>query len=106
MLAVLRAKFHQNKPCADALLKTDDAYLLQHNASSGRDRLWSNNNTGDGTNWLGMQLMIIRDEMQVQKSGQSSWAHFIQDKCGIDLQTGESHSTVNMDAWQNTVQSA
>eukprot|EP00971_Amphidinium_carterae_P105706 2093301-Amphidinium_carterae.1 len=29
-----------------------------------RDDLWSDNHVGDGRNWLGLQLMILRDELR------------------------------------------
>ena len=63
MLQVLRAKFTQNPDLAAHLLATGDAILLEHNSVTGRDRVWSNNNDGEGTNWLGAALMLIRDEL-------------------------------------------
>eukprot|EP00971_Amphidinium_carterae_P233561 4635160-Amphidinium_carterae.1 len=29
----------------------------------GRDGIWSNNQNGSGKNWLGMQLMLVRDKL-------------------------------------------
>merc|ERR1712060_815880 len=104
MLAVLRAKFTQSKQCLNALLRTDDAYILAHSGIAGRDRRWTANVVGDGTNWLGLQLMLIRDEMWMRKGGPSTWTQYIQNYCGIDLKSGEVKSRKG--AWQSSVNAA
>merc|ERR1712187_665007 len=106
MFAVLRAKFSGKNRWGNALLQTGDAFLLHHTSTKDKDSVWSNNNVGDGTNWLGMQLMLIRDELQVQRGGESRWTGYIQDHCSIDLKTGSASNGVTSDAWQNTVRSA
>merc|ERR1712151_664602 len=93
---------HGMKPLADALIATEDAYLLEHNSIEGRDTIWSDNYNGEGSNWLGMQCMLIRDELN-GKSGAGSWTHFITNDCGIDLKTGR---TRDITLWQQTVQKA
>lgn len=35
-------------------------FLLEHNETT-RDDTWSDNYNGTGSNWLGLQLMIIRE---------------------------------------------
>lgn len=72
MLAVLRAKFRQERLGA-ALAQTGDALLLEHNNRIGRDSLWSNNGDGSGSNWLGRQLMQIREEI----TGIQGWSAFL-----------------------------
>mmetsp|Transcript_133348 Transcript_133348/g.371752 ORF Transcript_133348/g.371752 Transcript_133348/m.371752 type:complete len:331 (-) Transcript_133348:94-1086(-) len=64
MLAVLRVKFRQGTPMANALVQTRGAFLLEHNEAAGRDKIWSDNQDGTGWNWLGFQLMLVRDELQ------------------------------------------
>ena len=54
---------------AVALLGTDDSFLLNHSAHPGRDEVWSDNCDGEGTNWLGLQLMLTRGEL----SGEYEW---------------------------------
>mmetsp|Transcript_19525 Transcript_19525/g.45413 ORF Transcript_19525/g.45413 Transcript_19525/m.45413 type:complete len:524 (+) Transcript_19525:80-1651(+) len=73
MLAVLRSKFEPGSVFAEALLNTGDCFLLEHNADVGRDAVWSDNSIGDGKNWLGMQLMLVRDELL----GTTRWTDFI-----------------------------
>merc|ERR1719221_1840424 len=63
MWAVLNAKFRPKTRLAEALLKTGDAFLLKHDPIVGRDEVWSDNGDGEGLNWLGMQLMLIRDQL-------------------------------------------
>ncbi len=59
MLAVLKAKFAD--PALQAgLLATGDAYLLEHNTRTDKDKYWSDNYDGHGQNMLGKMLMIIR----------------------------------------------
>lgn len=96
MLAVLRAKYAAESPMANALLQTQDAFLLEHNACVGRDKIWSNNCDGSGTNWLGLQLMLVRDEL----SGSRDWTEWL---CKhVDLSTGK----MKDDKWQQAVKVA
>ena len=59
MWDVLQAKF-SNPTMRDALVATGDAFLLEHNSCQGRDTVWSDNEDGTGSNWLGLQLMLLR----------------------------------------------
>lgn len=65
---------------------------------AGRDKVWSDNSDGSGSNWLGLQLMLRRDELR--GGGEGGWAGFI--RAAVDLQTG----TPRSDAWQCAVRSA
>lgn len=116
MLAVLRAKFWDGSVCGDALQNTGDAFLLCHNGVSGRDTVWSDNNRGDGTNWLGIQLMIIRDENNANlrrerksstesKDGErETWPQYI--SSFFDIAEGKPLGGEGKDTWQRLVQQA
>lgn len=107
MLAVLRAKFLPKPELADALQKTGDAYLLEHNSVEGRDKVWSDNHVGNGTNWLGMQLMLLRDELHGTGGARSSWTQYVQRELGIDIvHSGRPGSQDGDDAWRATVTAA
>jgi len=97
MMAVLRVKFAEAS-MQKRLLQTEDAYLLEHNSVEGRDKVWSDNCKGDGTNWLGLQIMLIRDEI----NGTSGWTTFISKH--IDLNTGNPTSGADSDECQFLVQ--
>ena len=102
MWAVLKAKFSPRTRMAERLLMTGDAYLLEHNSTSGRDFLWSDNQDGEGQNWLGLQLMLLRDELRRSAGKSMDWTGYIQDDCKIDLPTGPSRDEGNA-RWQATV---
>mmetsp|Transcript_4890 Transcript_4890/g.13729 ORF Transcript_4890/g.13729 Transcript_4890/m.13729 type:complete len:930 (-) Transcript_4890:77-2866(-) len=106
MFAVLRAKFQHGRPCAEALLKTGDAYLLNHRGDAIADTLWSNNSTGSGMNWLGMLLMLIRDEVRFFNGAPPLWTDHIQNYCGVDLKTGYMYSSLSQNNWPTTVRNA
>lgn len=97
MRAVLTSKF-SHEPLRSLLLKTSDAFLLEHNTVTGRDDIWSDNYDGTGQNWLGLQLMWLRDEI----SGRNEWTRFFQDQCEIDMETGKAGNQL----WQSLVQRA
>ena len=42
----------------------------------GGDNTWSDDCTGDGMNWFGLQLMLVRDELR-GTSGDGSWTEYI-----------------------------
>jgi len=106
MFAVLQSKFKSGTKYDKALEQTGDAFLLFHNGSQSKDcdsLIWSDGNDGEGSNWLGMQLMLIRD----RRTGWKKWTEFIE--TSIDTQTGErlqpeDNSTPN--SWQDAVRSA
>lgn len=102
MLAVLKGKFVDIDKYKDALMQTEDAYLLEHNSVEGRDQIWSNNSKGDGLNWLGLQLMLLRDEIK----GTKKWTDWITGECGISLENGAPATQEQGMKWQAFVQSA
>mmetsp|Transcript_63151 Transcript_63151/g.117480 ORF Transcript_63151/g.117480 Transcript_63151/m.117480 type:complete len:651 (-) Transcript_63151:136-2088(-) len=106
MLEVLLCKFHDPE-CHRALLGTGDAFLLEHNSIPGRDTIWFNNHVGDGKNWLGMQLMLLRDDLRRRSVGScDDWTSFIRDRCKISAQTGMALDAKGERDWQQTVQAA
>jgi len=102
MEAVLRAKFAPGTVMARALHDTGAAFLLEHNAVSGRDQIWSDNHEGDGKNWLGMQLMLVRKGLQ--DSRRTAWVQLIEE--WIDCNTGEPRDERGRMMWQQVVWSA
>ncbi|CAE7709061.1 unnamed protein product, partial [Symbiodinium pilosum] len=64
MWQVLQSKFWPGTKWASKLLETDDAFLLEHNEAKGRDEVWSDDCDGEGHNWLGLQLMILRENLK------------------------------------------
>jgi predicted NAD-dependent protein-ADP-ribosyltransferase YbiA (DUF1768 family) len=62
MKAVLEAKFKDRK-LREQLKASGDMYLLEHNEKQGSDNIWSDDLTGEGSNWLGLQLMLLRDDI-------------------------------------------
>jgi len=82
MFAVLKAKFKVNTPLGNALDQTGDDFLLCHSSDHDSTATWSDGAMGQGTNWLGMQLMLIRSN----RTGWKRWTTFIQSQ--IDALTG------------------
>jgi len=97
----LKAKFTPGSELTRLLLGTDDAYLLEHNSVTGRDTQWSDNSDGEGTNWLGLQLMILREQY---RGGNRPWTTWLNQL--IDLNTGKGYSNSMQEAWQNSVRAA
>mmetsp|Transcript_16933 Transcript_16933/g.39445 ORF Transcript_16933/g.39445 Transcript_16933/m.39445 type:complete len:458 (+) Transcript_16933:47-1420(+) len=106
MLEVLRAKFRPEGHLAGGLLATGDALLLEHNSTPGRDLIWSNNHIGNGKNWLGMQLMLVRDELHAGPRHTGSWTHFLQEVCKFNLDSGEPLDGAGAQTWMQIVQAA
>jgi len=100
MLVILRSKFNDGSPLAEALLQTGDTFLLHHNLVVGDDLVWADNGDGQGLNWLGIQLMLVRDEL----SGLYRWTKYI--KSLIDINCGEAWSTFQADKWKAVVREA
>jgi len=100
MLAVLKAKFKVNTPLAIALEKTGDDFLLCHSFDHDPNAKWSNGANGQGTNWLGMQLMLIRSN----RTGWKRWTTFIQSQ--IDILTGRPLYNCRDNHFQDAVQKA
>mmetsp|Transcript_25766 Transcript_25766/g.47090 ORF Transcript_25766/g.47090 Transcript_25766/m.47090 type:complete len:412 (-) Transcript_25766:145-1380(-) len=105
MMAVQRAKF-QDEDMRACLTATGDKFVLEHNSVCGRDHVWSNNQNGSGRNWLGMLLMLLRDELSGSSQRQGTWTDFIQSECQVDLETGEPGSRGGAEAWQKLVKEA
>jgi len=104
MRAVLAAKFVPGSELSAALLATGDAFLLEHNEVKGRDMIWSDNQDGSGTNWLGAQLMLLRDQLGSSEGAEASWTLFLQER--LDLSTGRPLNGTARDDWQHVVRSA
>merc|ERR1740121_733981 len=102
MRAVLDAKF-KNARLAQLLLATEDSFLLEHNPVVGRDKQWSDNHRGDGANWLGMQLMLVRDELVEQS--ERTWTSWLEDAFRINFADRKQIPRHSQD-WQVAVQSA
>mmetsp|Transcript_26013 Transcript_26013/g.57203 ORF Transcript_26013/g.57203 Transcript_26013/m.57203 type:complete len:433 (-) Transcript_26013:83-1381(-) len=110
MLEVLRAKFRPGSRLAEALLATGEAFMLEHNSTVGRDQIWSNNHIGDGRNWLGLQLMLVRDELRLRTASIThrpslcSWTDFFRNL--VDLESGEPLASSDAQRWRRIVQVA
>jgi len=63
MMDVLKCKFEQNPDLSEELKKTHPCFLLEHNDACDRDKTWSDNCDGTGQNWLGLQLMLLRETL-------------------------------------------
>jgi len=83
MFEVIALKFRIGTAAAVALETTGDDFLLCHSCEEGFDALWSNNFVGNGMNWLGMQLMLLRSS----RTGWRRWAEFIESN--FDITTGQ-----------------
>jgi len=103
MVSVLMQKFKKDSLLAEALLQTGDTFLLEHCSVTGRDKIWSNNGNGEGTNWLGLQLMLVRGRLGGD-SGQGSWTQYIKDT--IDLRSGKPKGQTQAEQWQQVVRDA
>lgn len=110
MQEVLKCKFKSGSSLAKALEATGESFLLFHNSTKGGlaaddgtphpyldSNVWSNDADGEGSNWLGLQLMLLRD----RRTGWKRWTAFIEDS--IDIKTGEKKEA---SGWQDAVQQA
>ncbi|CAE8662921.1 unnamed protein product [Polarella glacialis] len=97
MLAVLRSKFTQIPRMEKALRQTLDAFLLEHNSRSGSDTVWSDNGDGKGWNWLGIQLMLVRDEINGCADAATSWTSWLRRQ--VDVEKGSCPT----EEWQQLV---
>lgn len=62
MKEIVRAKVSQHIKLQEHLLRTKDAYLVEH---TSRDRYWGDGGNGSGQNNLGKILMELRQEFSV-----------------------------------------
>lgn len=104
MKDVLRNKFQPGSDMAAGLLATGDAFLLEHNSVPGRDKVWSDNYDGEGTNWLGLQLMLLRGELLKQDAKSCKWSATLHR--WFDSETGNARTPEYARLWQETVRSA
>ena len=58
MLTANRAKFAQHRDLRQTLLATGSRLLIEHRP----DPIWGDNLDGTGRNWLGLVLMLVREE--------------------------------------------
>lgn len=98
MWAILRRKFVTGTDLAAGLLATGDAYLVEHQEGHDSDNQWSDYCDGTGENWLGLQLMVLRDELRIASAvastdsasigivQQKSWSAFA--AAAFDLDSG------------------
>jgi len=100
MRTVLEAKFAPNSELANKLVGTGDAYFLEHNSVPNRDKIWSDNYDGEGTNWLGLQLMHLRGVL----GGDKTWQTWIEGL--IDMNTGQELTAGLEEHWRNSVRAA
>jgi len=103
MLAVLGAKFSAETMAAQALLSTEDAFLLARAdgaEASGSERIWSDGGDGEGGNRLGLMLLLARDGL----SGRCGWTTYLQGL--FDLSTGLAVSAEAGEEWQDLVRRA
>merc|ERR1719362_2343624 len=100
MFTVLEVKFKEDSIMGRALLSTGDSFLLEHSGQrvSGGD-VWDNSDVCC-ENWLGIQLMLIRDRL----AGTDRWTHYLEDV--IDLGVGRPHDDRPDGKWQEVVRSA
>lgn len=81
MKDVLKNKFSEPN-LATQLCATKNALLIEHNDVVGRDRFWSNNHDGTGSNMLGLLLMELRDVLADTSYTQTyvhNWKTFVQE---------------------------
>jgi len=129
MLAVLKGKFAQGSDLASALLLTEDTFLLacapgpeEQDADGQKETyIWSDGGSGQGSNWLGLQLMLVRESLRLSSSragssgggesssppslaSSSSWTSFLNGL--FDLETGNARNLAAALQWQDCVWSA
>eukprot|EP00746_Dinoflagellata_sp_MGD_P125617 gnl/MRDRNA2_/MRDRNA2_60419_c0_seq1.p1 gnl/MRDRNA2_/MRDRNA2_60419_c0~~gnl/MRDRNA2_/MRDRNA2_60419_c0_seq1.p1 ORF type:complete len:271 (+),score=60.42 gnl/MRDRNA2_/MRDRNA2_60419_c0_seq1:63-875(+) len=100
MRVILRMKFVAGSELANGLLSTQDAYLVEHQEGHDSDNEWSDYCNGSGKNWLGLQLMELRDELRSSKHG--GWSAYA--ATAYDLETGVPQK--GEEAWLKTVSKA
>ncbi|MFI6728446.1 NADAR family protein [Streptomyces sp. R-74717] len=65
MTSLLRAKYDQHPDLAEVLLATDDATVIYDDADSA---FWGDN-AGQGRNWTGRLLELVRSEVHARRAG-------------------------------------
>lgn len=64
MRRIVRAKFHQHLVLQDLLTDTYPRYIAEHTVN---DKIWGDGGDGTGSNWLGLCLMEVRQELVVDR---------------------------------------
>lgn len=100
MQAILRKKFLKGSELAAGLLATEDAYLVEHQEGRDPDEKWSDFCDGAGENWLGLQLMVLRDRLR--EDGKAKWTAFA--ASAYDLASGV--PLAGKAVWLKTVEKA
>lgn len=103
MQAVLRSKFKRGTQMAQLLLQTGQSLLLEHNSVPGRDQTWSDNSDGFGRNWLGMLLMLRRDELAGQNANSNRWTWTAYLNNMFHLENGSPKHSALEAQWRNLV---
>eukprot|EP00933_Yihiella_yeosuensis_P083884 TRINITY_DN9817_c0_g1_i1.p1 TRINITY_DN9817_c0_g1~~TRINITY_DN9817_c0_g1_i1.p1 ORF type:complete len:270 (+),score=67.44 TRINITY_DN9817_c0_g1_i1:337-1146(+) len=87
--------------CADLLLKTGDAFILEcgDEPNTGRAGNFQRKDR-QIDNWLGALLMLTRDRL----SGRRAWSDYIESL--IDVNLGEAKSSLFAEQWHRTVHRA
>jgi len=99
MKEVIAQKFRPGSHLASRLKETKDSFLLEHNSVTGRDAFWSDDGTGEGSNWLGALLMLRRGLLLRQDGAADAWAVWVEQK--VNLATGKVSPS-----WQGQVRKA
>lgn len=103
MLAVLRAKFRPCSPLASALIETEQSFLLQLGPpeKAGVECCAGESGTS-GMNCMGLQLMLVRDELQAATGALSSWTSWL----GKHVNLTSGSGTASVATWKEMVQLA
>ena len=87
MLSIIRAKFTRTNLYVK-LLETRDWFIINHSRLYRMKSLWSDGYNGCGYNWLGLILMIVREEIREKlKLEPTRWKTIIDNN--VNMETGE-----------------
>jgi len=102
MWAVLEAKFQPGSQLGQALEATGDDFLLEHEGQrgSGLDGVWDENCDVGCPNWLGLQLMLLRDRHR----GETRWTEYLEGV--VDTGMGRAYDDREDGPWQEAVRAA
>lgn len=101
MFAVLEAKFKRGSVFAEGLEATGDSLLLENEGQrSCADDVWPNQCEVDCVNWLGIQLMLLRDRL----TGECSWTNYLESV--IDTGIGRPLDDSIDGPWQEAMRTA
>jgi len=105
MLVVLKAKFAPLTSCAKVLAETEDAFLVDQASVRGRrnslgQELTVGTSGEECLNWIGLQLMLIRDAL----TGQREWTIYL--AALVDPESGMARSPGAARKWEEVVRNA